>query len=68
MQKYYDMPLSGKVMTVFIIFLILFCAVSQDVLQVCLAVFDDGVFTEKKSGNSMLLPDGKCDTGHDQCH
>lgn len=43
-QKYYDMPLAGKVMAVFIIFLVLFCAVSQAVLQVCLAVYDEKLY------------------------
>lgn len=43
-QKYYDMPLAGKVMLVFTAFLLIFCLVSQTVLQICLAVYDEKLY------------------------
>lgn len=43
-QRYYDTPLAGKVMVVFIIFLLIFCAVSQGVLQFCLSVYDEKLY------------------------
>lgn len=43
-QRYYDMTLAGKVMFVFILFLMIFCTVSQTVLQVCLSVYDQKLY------------------------
>ena len=43
-QKYYDMTLVNKVMLVFSIFLIIFCAASQIVLQLCLAIYDEKLY------------------------
>lgn len=43
-QKYYDCSLAGKVMLAFILFLIIFCAVSQAVLQFCLAIYDEKLY------------------------
>lgn len=43
-RKYYDMPLAGKVMLVFTVFLLIFCTVSQTVLQFCLGVYDEKLY------------------------
>lgn len=43
-QRYYDMTLAGKVMFVFILFLMIFCTVSQTVLQVCLSAYDQKLY------------------------
>lgn len=43
-QKYYDCSLAGKVMLAFILFLVIFCAVSQAVLQFCLAIYDEKLY------------------------
>ncbi len=43
-QKYYDMALAGKVMLVFLLFLLIFCAVSQTVLQICLSIYDEKLY------------------------
>lgn len=43
-QKYYDMTLAGKVMLVFVLFLLFFCTVSQTVLQICLSVYDGKLY------------------------
>lgn len=43
-QRYYDMALAGKVMLVFLIFLVIFCVVSQAFLQLCLRVYDEKLY------------------------
>lgn len=43
-QKYYDCTLAGKVMLAFSLFLVVFCTVSQAVLQFCLAVYDEKLY------------------------
>lgn len=43
-RKYYDMTLAGKVMLVFVMFLLIFCIVSQTVLQICLSVYDEKLY------------------------
>lgn len=44
MHRYHDMMLEGKIMTVFITFLLIFCIVSQMILQLCLAIYDEKLY------------------------
>ena len=43
-QRYYDIPLSGKVMLVFTVFLLIFCLVTQVALQLSLSVYDGKLY------------------------
>lgn len=43
-QKYNNMPIAGKMMFVFTAFLLLFCVISQMVLQFCLSIYDEKLY------------------------
>lgn len=43
-QKYYDMMLASKIMFVFIVFLVIFCMVSEAILQSALTVYDGKLY------------------------
>lgn len=43
-QKYYNTSMSGKMMLVFSVFLVVFCLISQSVLQICLSVYDGKLY------------------------
>lgn len=43
-QKYFDMPLVWKLMTVFLLFLAVFFVISQIVLQICFSAYDEKLY------------------------
>lgn len=43
-QKYYNMPIASKMMSAFTVFLLLFCIISQAILQFCLSVYDEKLY------------------------
>ncbi len=43
-QRYADCTLAGKVTIAFILFLVIFCVVSQTVLQICLNIYDEKLY------------------------